>query len=312
MQRITRNQICYAFDRHAEPVLHAADGEVFEVETEDSRTGLTRTPETTRPEYVKALRNRGTYYGNPVTGPIQVAGAEPGDTLAVHIQSMECDTLGYFGYWPFLYHLQDWYAEPVTELVDIHDGQVHYTMRTAAGPHTIQIPTRPMIGCIGTAPALEVPTTGQAGRFGGNLDTPEIAPGSTVYLPVSVPGGWLFLGDCHPYQGDGEVSGCEMRSLVKLSVHVKKGWTKAQGCPRVETPTHLVTIGIGSPAEAAQWQAIREMIVWLEERYGWSKDDARMFLALTGDVRPGQMQVVPYTMRLIVAKSQLPAVVSGQ
>lgn len=305
MQRITRDRIAYAFDRHLPPVLHVEDGEVFQVETEDSRTGRTRTPETTTPAFLKAMRGKG-YHGNPVNGPIHIAGAEPGDTLAVQIHAMECDTLGYFGYWPFLYHLSDWFTEPVTELVDIHDGQVSFTMPTAAGPHTIRIPTRPMIGCISTAPALEVHTTGGATRHGGNLDVPEVCPGSTVYLPVAVSGGLLFLGDCHPYQGDGEVSGCEMRSLVTLSVKVLKGWTRNQGWPRIETATHLVTVGAGSPAESAQWIAIREMILWLEERQGWTKDDARMLLGLTGDLRPGQMQVNPFTMRLIVTKEHLP------
>jgi acetamidase/formamidase len=309
MKRISRERISYVFDRKPEPVLRVSQGEVFEVETEDSRTGQTRTPETTRPEYVKALRARGVYYGNPVTGPIFVEGAKPGDTLAVHIQDMECDTLGYFGYWPFLYHLQDWYSEPVTELVSIGEGHVQHTLQTAAGPHTLRIPTRPMIGCIGTAPPLEVPTTAQAGRFGGNLDVPEVCPGSVVFLPVAVEGGYLYLGDCHPYQGDGEVSGCEMRSLVRLSVRVRNTPLRDQGCPRIETPTHLVTVGVGSPAETAQWQAIREMILWLGDRHGWSRDDARKLLALTGDVRPGQMQVNPYTMRLLVVKEYLPAVV---
>src|SRR5262245_11482116 len=135
MQRVKRDRISYVFSRGLEPVLRVAAGEVFEVETEDSRTGQTRTPETTRPEYVNALRSKGPYYGNPVTGPIEIAGAEPGDTLAVHIHAMECDTLGYFGYWPFIYHLQDWFSEPVTELVDIREGVVSYTMETAAGPH---------------------------------------------------------------------------------------------------------------------------------------------------------------------------------
>ena len=306
MQRITRDRICYAFDRHLEPVLHVQDGEVFLVETEDSRTGRTRTPETTRPAFLKEMRSKG-YAGNPVTGPIHVTGAEPGDTLAVHIQAMECDTLGYFGYWPFLYHLSDWFSEPVTELVEIRDGNVSFTMPTAAGPHSVRIATRPMIGCISTAPPLEVHTTGGATRFGGNLDVPEVAPGNIIYLPVALPGAMLFLGDCHPYQGDGEVSGCEMRSLVTLSVRVLKKWTRNQGWPRIETPTHLVTVGAGSPTENAQWLAIREMILWLEERHGWTKDDARMLLALTGDIRPGQMQVIPYTMRLMVAKEHLPA-----
>jgi amidase len=221
---------------------------------------------------------------------------------------MECDTLGYFGYWPFLYHLQDWFSEPVTELVKIEGDEVRFTLQTAAGAHAVRIPTHPMIGCIGTAPHLEVPTTGSAGRFGGNLDVPEVGPGNVVYLPVAVDGGMLFLGDCHPYQGDGEVSGCEMRSLVTLSIRVLKGWTRNPIWPRIETPTHLVTIGAASPAESAQWIAVREMILWLEERHSWTKDDARRLLALTGDLRPGQMQVPPYTMRLMVSKEHLPHV----
>ena len=67
------------------------------------------------------------------------------------------------------------------------------------------------------------------------------------------------------------------------------------------------TVGAANPAETAQWQAIREMIVWLEERFGWSKSDARLFLTLVGDLRPGQMQVPPSTMRLIVPKQHLPS-----
>ncbi len=306
MQRVTRDRIQYAFDRHPAPVLRVAPGEVFEVETEDSRTGRTRTPETTTAAYVQSLRSTGTYYGNPVTGPIWVEGARPGDTLAVRLHALDCDTLGYFGYWPFIYHLQDWFQEPVTRLVEIRDGFVSCTMPTKAGPHRLRIPVRPMAGCIGTAPELEVPTTSQAGRFGGNLDVPEVGPGSTIYLPVSVPGGYLYLGDCHPYQGDGELAGCEMRSMARLSVEVRPAWRTPPSCVRVETATHLVTVGVGSPAEAAQWQAIRDMILWLEERYGWTKDDARMLLALTGDVRPGQMLVTPYTMRLCVAREHLP------
>src|SRR5438477_9289679 len=153
MQRIPRDRIAYAFDRHLPPVLQVEDGEVFQVETEDSRTGRTRTPETTRPEFLKAMRSKG-YPGNPVTGPIHVAGAEPGDTLAVHIQAMECDTLGYFGYWPFLYHLSDWFTEPVTELVDTRGGEVTFPMPTAARPRSIRLPVRPMIRGLSTAPPV--------------------------------------------------------------------------------------------------------------------------------------------------------------
>jgi hypothetical protein len=82
---------------------------------------------------------RGTYYGNPVTGPLWIEGAAPGDTLAVHLHAMECDTLGFFGYWPFIYHLQDWLEEPFTGLVDIQGGAVSYTMQTQSGPHHLRV-----------------------------------------------------------------------------------------------------------------------------------------------------------------------------
>ena len=93
MQRITRDRLTGVFDRRVPPVATVTPGERFVVETEDSRGGLTRTPETTTPDYLLAMRRRG-YVGNPVTGPIFVEGARPGDTLAVHIHAMECDKIG--------------------------------------------------------------------------------------------------------------------------------------------------------------------------------------------------------------------------
>src|SRR5437867_3365240 len=121
MNRITRDKTSVVFDRRLPPVANVQPGEVFVVETEDSRSGRTRTPETTTPEFLLAMRRAG-YYGNPVTGPIHVNGAEVGDTLAVHIHAQECDTLGYMGYWPFLFHLEDFFGKPDTTLGEIRDG----------------------------------------------------------------------------------------------------------------------------------------------------------------------------------------------
>src|SRR5881628_3164775 len=118
MQRITRDQITIVFHHHLAPVARVTPGELFVVETEDSRGGRTRTPEHTTPEYLLAMRKQG-YHGNPVTGPIHIEGAEPGDILAVHIIDQQCDSLGYMGYWPFLFHLEDYFPQPATVLVGI-------------------------------------------------------------------------------------------------------------------------------------------------------------------------------------------------
>jgi amidase len=306
MLRITRDKTTVVFDRQLAPVARVQPREVFVVETEDSRSGRTRTPETTTPEFLLAMRRAG-YYGNPVTGPIYVAGAEPGDTLAVHIHAQECDTLGYMGYWPFLFHLEDFFDKPDTTLVDIRDG--HVIFPTSRG--VARIPVRPMIGTIGTTPPVEAVLSGGMGRHGGNLDTQEVCVGSTVYLPVFVEGALLALGDCHAIQSDGELNEVEMRSVVTLSVDVLKGRSPVMSWPRIETPDALVTVAVATPLEEANRLALRDMILWLEERIGVSRREAYFLVGLAGHARPGQVQVPLYSMRCIMPKAVLGSLVAG-
>jgi acetamidase/formamidase len=297
MQRITREKLTPVFDRRTPPVASVKPGERFVVETEDSRGGLTRTPETTTPEFLLAMRRRG-YYGNPVTGPIYVEGAQAGDTLAVRIHEQECDTLGYMGYWPFLFHLEDYFPQPATVLVEIRDGHVIFA-------DDIRIPVRPVIGTIGVAPPLEAIASGSMGRHCGNVDVQEIAAGSTLFLPVFVEGALLCLGDCHAIQSDGEIGSVEMRSEVTLRCDVIHGRSPNMLWPRLETPEALVTIGIATPLEEAARQTLREMIGWIEERTGMSKHEAYLLAGFVGDWRPGQAQVPNYSMRCIFPKKYL-------
>lgn len=298
MQRITRDKVTPVFDRRTPPVATVQPGERVVVETEDSRGGLTRTPETTTPEHLIALRRRG-YHSNPVTGPIYIQGAQPGDTLAVHIHAQECDTLGYMGYWPWLFHLEEFFDKPSTVLCEIRDGHVIFN-------DEIRIPVRPMIGTIGTTPVLEAILSGGMGRHGGNLDTPEVSAGSTIYLPVYVEGALLGLGDCHAVQSDGEINEVEMRSVVTLSCDVIKGRSPVMSWPRIETPEALVTVAVAAPLEEALRLALRDMILWLEERTGLSKHEAYLLVGIAGHARPGQVQVSQYSMRCLMPKAHLP------
>lgn len=298
MQRITRDKLTGVFDRRVPPVATVKPGERFVVETEDSRGGLTRTPETTTPEYLLALRRRG-YVGNPVTGPIFVEGARPGDTLAVHIHAIECDTIGYQGYWPWLFHLEEFFEAPSTVLREIRDGKVIVN-------DEIQIPVRPMVGTIGVAPEVEAILSGGMGRHCGNVDTEEVCAGSTVYLPVYVEGALLALGDCHAIQSDAEMSEVEMRSVVTLSCDVVAGRSPVMAWPRIETPEMLVTVAVASPLEEALNKALRDMILWMEELTGMSKHDAYLLVGIAGHARPGQVQVPLYSMRCLMPKAYLP------
>ncbi len=300
MQRITRDKLSPLFDRRSEPVARVLPGEIFVVETEDSRGGRTRVPEHTTAEYLLAMRKKG-YHGNPVTGPIHVEGAKAGGTLAVHILAQECDTLGYTGYWPFLFHLEDFFDRPATTLHKIEDGCFWFDPEGR-----IKIPVRPMIGTMGVAPPLEAISSGGMGQHGGNLDTPEICAGSVLYLPIYHDGALLALGDCHALQSDGEIGSVEMRSVITLRCEVSDTRSPAMNWPRIETPDAIVTVAVASPLEDALRLALRDMILWMEESYGMSKHDAYTLFGVAGHARPGQAQIPRYSMRCIMPKAHLP------
>jgi amidase len=298
MQRINREKLTPVFDRRTPPVARVQPHEIFLVETEDSRGGLTRIPEHTTAAYLLSIRKRG-YYGNPVTGPIFVEGAQPGDTLGVRIMEQTCDTIGYMGYWPMLFHLEDFFDQPSTVLCEIRDG------KTVVFSPDIEIPVQPVIGTIGVAPAMEAILSGGMGRHCGNVDVQEICAGSTIYLPVYVEGALLCLGDCHAIQSDGEVGSVEIRSEVTLSCEVIKGRSPNMTWPRIETENTLVTVAVATPLEEAVRQSLREMIFWLEERTGMSKHEAYLLIGCVGDTRPGQVQISHYSMRCIFPKKYL-------
>ena len=224
---LTRDKLAVVFDRRIPPVATVTPGERFVVETEDARGGLTRTPETTTPEYLLALRRRG-FYGNPVTGPIYVEGAQPGDTLAVHIHEQECDTLGWSSAWPWLFHLEDFIDKPSRCCTRSATG----TDLRRDDPHPRQADDRDdRHGAAVEADSLrrDGPSRRQPGCPGGLRRRP-------IYLPVNVPGALLALGDCHAIQSDGEMNEVEMRSVVTLSCDVLPGRSPAMSWPRIVTP----------------------------------------------------------------------------
>lgn len=151
-----------------------------------------------------------------------------------------------------------------THACPIRDGQIYWS-------ETLTIPYAPMLGCIGTAPHWGTPTTIPAGPHGGNLDIIEVCPGNTIYLPVFVPGAYLYLGDAHAAMGHGELSGSglEMPAESVLTVNLVKG--KSIGWPRIESADEIMAIASGCPMERASVQAFANLILWMEADYGWNR-----------------------------------------
>lgn len=276
MKRLPLGQLHYEYSRHHEPRLWITPGESVEVETEDAFSGQIRTNDDRRNKATQPL-------SNPQTGPIAVEGAEPGDALAVEIISIDPLLGKCFTRTSDPKQLCEWLGDDCphgTHVCEIRDGQVHWS-------DAITIPYAPMFGCIGTAPAIGVPSTTPAGPHGGNMDLVEVCPGSTIYLPVFVPGGLLYMGDAHAAMGHGELSasGLEMpaRSVIRVNL-VKQA--NLSGV-RIETPDEIMCVATGTPMERSIAEAYARLIQWMEQEHQWNRWKAYDLLTHVGQISVG-------------------------
>ncbi|HEY0983020.1 MULTISPECIES: acetamidase/formamidase family protein [unclassified Schlesneria] len=276
MQRVPAQPLVYEFSRHCQPRCRVKPGETFCVESEDALSGQIRSAGDRRDKSVVP-------YSNPVAGPIVVDGAEKGDYLAVTIKSIEPRDGQCATYTGAPKQLVEWLGAEVphgAHVSPIRDGFIHWKER-------IQIPYQPMLGCIGTAPDWGVPTTGPAGPHGGNMDLVEVCPGSTLFLPVSVPGGYLYLGDAHAAMGHGELSatGLEMAAWSTIQVDLLRG-SPLTGI-RIANPEFLMTVATQNSPERAIAEAYARLILWMEVDYGWNRWDAYDLLTHVGRISIG-------------------------
>jgi len=219
---------------------------------------------------------------NPVTGPVYVEGAEPGDALAVTIHEIRLKEWGWSVSLPgsgALQHVMD--EQMFTRRVPIDADGVHVTER-----HVFA--AKPMIGCIGTAPAGVMNSTIMPSYAqGGNMDVTDCAPGSIVYLPVMVAGGYLSIGDIHAIMAEGESSfvAIEAEGIAVVSVDLVKGMNLR--APRVETATEWVFVGLGDPVQESIRRGYEDMFDFLVTDHGWQKGDAFAVMSAVGHTRLG-------------------------
>ncbi len=276
MKRLSAGPLSYEFSRHAEVRLRLAPGETVTVETEDALSGQIRGDADRRDKSAMP-------YSNPLTGPIVVEGAEPGDALSVTIGEIR-PTIGQCATRTAdPKQLSEWLGTDCphgTHVCPIRDGLVWWS-------DAVAIPYAPMLGCLGTAPDWGVPTTLPAGPHGGNMDLVEVCPGSTVFLPVFVPGAYLYLGDAHAAMGHGELSatGLEMPAETTITVGLTKRG-RIPG-PRIESAGEIMAVASGCPMERSIAQAYAHLILWMESDHGWDRWRAYDLLTHVGRVSVG-------------------------
>lgn len=230
---------------------------------------------------------RRALYGNPQTGPFYVGPAKPGDVLAVHIKRLRLNR----DYADSLDAIASRVKDPglAIQAKDLgHNVRWHLDMkRNVASPanasgnlKSFSVPLRPMLGCIAVAPDFGFApfSTGDAGRYGGNMDYNDIVEGSTVYFEVTQPGALLYIGDGHAAMGEGETTewGLETSMEVEFSVDVIPG--KYISTPRVETASHIAAIGLAGSIDDAAKMATSGMVEWLTQDYHLTASESAQVL----------------------------------
>lgn len=211
---------------------------------------------------------------NPVTGPVYVEGAEPGDTLAVTIHDIELADQGWSIYIPGAGALTGPMGDQMfVRRIPVLDRRAQLTSR-------LSCPIAPMLGCVGLAPAdTDASTVMPSYPTGGNMDLTDAAPGATVYLPVQVPGALLSIGDIHAVMSRGESSfvAIEIAGRAAVSVDVVKGRT-LRG-PQIDTGTEYVCVGLGDPVQDSIAMAYEAMFALLHDDHGFTKEDAYVVMS---------------------------------
>ena len=221
-----------------------------------------------------------------LTGPVHVSGAEPGDTLEIRILDIELTTdWGWNIIRPLKGALPEDFPNLSRRVIPI-DRQAN----VARLPWGVDIPLRPFFGIIGVAPppAYGLVSSVEPREYGGNIDNKEFIPGTSLFLPVFVPGANLSVGDGHAVQGDGEVCLTALETCLKgrFQVIVHK---QSLNFPRAITPTHYIAMGMDVDLDDAAKQALRNMIKWLTEIKPWTAEEAYVFCSLACDLHVTQL-----------------------
>ena len=282
------------YDPTVKPALRVASGDSIRVETMLAR-GVQRlraagVPDAEIPNALKVVENTVKERGpgaHPLTGPIWIESAEPGDTLEVKIIGFEfLHPYGVSGFIPNNGTLPDDFPHVALKLV-----RVDPRAGTAAFGPGITLKLAPFFGSIGVAPHPLVVrvSSGPPGPHAGNLDNKELVAGSTLYLPVHVAGALLSMGDGHALQGDGEVTLTALETSLRGTVQVTVLKGKHLNWPRAETPTHYIAMGLHTDLDEAARLATREMIDFLVAEKGMNRDDAYILCSLAMDLHVTQL-----------------------
>jgi amidase len=271
---VAREDVIWAFGPDLKPVLEVDPGTTVTFETNDCFSGQIRTEDdlVTEIDFERV---------NAATGPVAVAGAEPGDSLVVEILDVRPIEWGVATLIPGYGQLIDEVRSPVTRLFKVEDGWIEMNER-------VRFPARPMVGVVGVATGGETMTNGLAGRHGGNLDNRMHGAGARIYFPVRQEGGLFAVGDMHASMGDGEIcfTGVEIAGEVSVRLGLLKG--KQARWPVTELADHWVAHATAEDFPEALQRCSEEAARLLVDEWSFTIEDAFIFLSVACDAGVAQ------------------------
>lgn len=306
-----RDQLVYTFGGSA-PVLTVRPGTALRLWSEDAFNNALTSVDDVSGEKVDLN------FINPQTGPFHVEGAEPGDTLALHIVDLTpARSYGASATIPFFGGLTSTdrtatLQEPLPDITWIY--QVDTERRTVGfqsrlGDFEVALPLEPMLGTVGVAPpGGEVRSSLVPERFGGNMDAPDVKPGTTVYLGVNVEGALFSIGDGHYRQGEGEACGTAVEGAMHSTIIVELIKGGAPSWPRLETDYHWMAVGSSRPMEDSWRIGQLEMVRWFGDLFGLHHLDAYQLLTQTALAPIANAVDANYSVVVKAPKALFPAV----
>ncbi|MEM1044318.1 MAG: acetamidase/formamidase family protein [Bacteroidota bacterium] len=298
--RLTKDQTHNRFSSAIPPALTVPSGAVIEAYTEDASD-----EQITATSTVEAVTNLDFDPIHPLTGPVYVEGALPGDVLAVTLHEIELGAYGWTAVVPGFGYLADEFPEPYLKTFTFGEGQT--VARFSDG---ISVPLAPFPGVMGVAPATdEMLSTIPPRANGGNMDDPHLVEGTTVYFPVFVEGALFSIGDAHAAQGAGEVCGTAIEAPMRIvyEVNVLKGGRSIPE-PEYETEAYYAVTAFAETLDEASKKATRYMIGYLVAERGLDRYDAYALVSLAGDLKIAEVVDVPH----VLVAMHLPKAVFGE
>lgn len=305
------------YDAAAKPALHIKSGESVRVHTLITSSPMRLEAAGVAPKDVEQslrdiydqVKDRGPG-GHILTGPIYVDGAEPGDVLEIRIQKIQLAIpYAYNGFGRTSGFIPEDFPYAKTKIIPLDAKRMVATFTPG-----IEIPLHPFFGSIGDAPP---PSSGRLNSAppslqGGNLDNRMLVAGTTLYLPVYAPGALLEIGDGHAGMGDGEVDITALETSLIGTIQLTARKDLHFTWPRAETPAEYISMGMNQDWNEAAKQALRQMIDFLVQEKGLSKDDAYMLCSVAGDLHVTQLVDGNKGAHMVMPKSIFAAPVHRQ